>query len=448
MTGDVWCAKGKRVMNVRVRFAPSPTGHIHIGNIRTAVFNWLFARHHDGKFLIRIEDTDAQRSTPEAVLAIFDAMQWLGMDYDETPIYQSRRMEQYRETAIELVKKGFAYREDKGGTGRGECLVFRMRGEDISFQDEIRGKLCKKAEDIKDFVILRSDGTPVFHLANVVDDIFMGITHVIRGDDHMENTFRHIALFRALEAEAPRYAHLPMIVNAIGKPYSKRDGAAYIGEFRDAGFLPDTMFNFLALLGWSPGNDIEIMTRQEMIQYFELARVKPSPARFDMKKLEWMNNKYICMLPLNKFIEYAKQASSKVERGLDTSSEYFQRVCALLQSRTNTFDDVRQWGYFFTERIYYDEASVQKTLKKPEMRNILLQLKTLLETIEFTVLSIENAIHQVEQTYSIPQGKLNLPIRVAVTGISRGAGLYETMELLGKKRCIERLDYAIANLCG
>lgn len=436
-------------MNVRVRFAPSPTGHIHIGNIRVAIFNWLFARHHGGNFLLRIEDTDVQRSTPEAVRTIFDAMQWLGMDYDETPVYQSRRLEQYRETAIELVKKGFAYKEDKGGTGRGECVVFRMSGKDISFQDEIRGELRKKAEDIKDFVILRSDGTPVFHLANVVDDIFMGITHVIRGDDHMENTFRHIALFRALGAEPPRYAHLPMIVNANGKPYSKRDGAAYIGEFRDEGFLADTMFNFLALLGWSPGNDIEIMTRQEMIQYFELTRVKASPAKFDMKKLKWMNNKYICMLSLDKFLEYAKQAISKVEWGEGILfDEYFQRVCALLQSRTDTFDDVRQWGYFFTDKIYYDEASVQKTLKKPEMKNILLHLKTLLETIEFAVFSIENAIHQTEQTYSIPQGKLNLPIRVAVTGVSRGAGLYETMELLGKKRCVERLDYAIANLCG
>jgi glutamyl-tRNA synthetase len=441
-------AKGKDAMNIRVRFAPSPTGHIHIGNIRAAIFNWLFARHHNGKFLVRIEDTDAERSTPEAVSAIFEALEWLGMNYDEPPVYQSRRMDEYRQIAMELVRKNFAYMEDKGDTRRGKCIVFRMPGEDISFQDEIRGKLQKKAEDLKDFVILRSDGTPVFHLANVVDDIFMGITHVIRGDDHMENTFRHIALFRALGAEPPRYAHLPMIVNANGKPYSKRDGAAYVGEFRDAGFLPDALFNFLALLGWSPGNDIEIMTREQMIQYFDLARVKPSPARFDMKKLEWMNNKYICMLPLTRFVDYAKQAVSATGWNVDVSSEYFQRVCALLQSRTNTFDDIKQWGYFFKEEIDYDESAVQKTLKKPGMKDILSALKTLLETVDFTVNSIEDSIHKIEQAYSIPQGKLNFPIRIAITGISRGAGLYETMEILGKKRCIDRLNYAIANLCG
>ena len=211
---------------VRTRFAPSPTGQVHIGNIRAAIFNWLYARHAGGQFLLRIEDTDRARSTPEAVRAVLNAMEWLGLNWDTEPLYQSTRTTAHLAAAEELLRNGHAYKEDKGGTGQGECILFRMPGTDMGFHDEIKGDLAKKAADMKDFVIVRSNGTPVFHLANVVDDIHMQITHIIRGDDHVENTYRHVALFQALGAPVPKYAHLPMIVNAQGTPYSKRDGAA------------------------------------------------------------------------------------------------------------------------------------------------------------------------------------------------------------------------------
>ena len=281
---------------IRVRFAPSPTGKVHIGNIRAAIFNWLFARHVGGAFLLRVEDTDLERSTPEAIQALLDCMKWLGLDWDGEILYQTSQRAHHLEVAEDLLRRGLAYRENKGG--QGECVIFRMPKEGvIAYDDLVKGHLKKQAKDTQDFVIVRSDGSPVFHLANVLDDITQGVTHIIRGDDHVENTFKHIQLFKALGAPIPRYAHLPMIVNNQGKPYSKRDGAAFVGEFREQGFLPDALFNFLALLGWAPGDDREIMTRQEMAQAFDFAHCKASPARFDVKKLTWMNGEYVARQP-------------------------------------------------------------------------------------------------------------------------------------------------------
>jgi glutamyl-tRNA synthetase len=258
-------------VKVRTRFAPSPTGNVHIGNMRAAIYNWLFARHHGGEFLLRVEDTDRERSTPEAIQTLLDAMDWLKLDVDGEPLYQSTRMDAHLEAAELLLSKGLAYKEDKGGLGQGECVIFKMPGTDTSFEDGIKGTLSKAAENMQDFVIVRSNGTPVFHLANVLDDIEQGITHVIRGDDHIENTYRHIALYKALGASVPKFAHLPMIINAQGKPYSKRDGDAFVGDFKEKGFLSETLFNYLALLGWSPNDEGEVMTRDEMIAAFELA---------------------------------------------------------------------------------------------------------------------------------------------------------------------------------
>ena len=301
-------------MSVRVRFAPSPTGNVHIGNIRAAIFNWLFARHHEnGRFLLRIEDTDRERSTPEAVKAILNAMEWLGINYDEEPLYQSTQHVRHLEAAQQLLANGQAYKEDKGGTGQGECILFRMPGTDMAFHDEIKGDLRKEAKDMKDFVIVRSDGSPVFHLANVVDDITQNITHIIRGDDHVENTFRHVALYRALGAPVPRYAHLPMIVNAQGKPYSKRDGAAYVGQFREMGYSADALFNYLTLLGWSPGEDREKMSRAEIIAAFTLDRVKSAPAQMDLRKLTHMNGLYLAELPLDQFMTGVREFLARLD---------------------------------------------------------------------------------------------------------------------------------------
>lgn len=434
-------------MTVRVRFAPSPTGHVHIGNIRVAIFNWLFARHEGGKFLLRIEDTDRERHTREAVDILFDVMKWLGLDYDEEPVHQSERRDAHVAAAEELLAKGLAYKEDKGNTGKGECVIFKMPDEAMVFVDEIKGELRKEAKDMQDFVIVRSDGAPVFHLANIVDDIEMNVTHVIRGDDHMENTFRHVAVYRALGADMPKYAHLPMIINNQGKPYSKRDGDCFVGDFRDNGFLPEALFNYLAFLGWSPGDDREKLSRDELVELFTLDRVKSSPAQMDIKKLTNLNGQYVAELSRDTFIAAAKEslASHSWSDGLDES--YFASVCDLMQSRTHVYSYTERWKYFFSDDIEYEEKPVRKMLRKPGRQAALAILKEKLDSIDFTEDNIEGAIRETEKESDIKEGKLNQPIRVAVTGSSTGAGLYETMVLLSKDRCVVRLDYAIKNLC-
>ncbi len=433
-------------MSVRVRFAPSPTGNVHIGNIRTALFNWLFARHEGGQFLVRVEDTDRERSTPEAVQTVFDALNWLGIDHDEEPLYQSSRRDAHLTAADTLQEQELAYLEDKGDTGRGDCVVFKMPDEVATISDEIKGELTKQAEDLQDFVIVRSDGSPVFHLGNVVDDIEMGITHVIRGDDHLENTFRHVALYRALGAEPPTFVHLPMIVNEQGKPYSKRDGAAFVGEFRERGFLPEALFNYLALLGWSPGDDREVMTRDEMIQAFTLDRVKSGAAQMDMSKLEWMNGEHMRNLPVEEF--KAGFEAALAEGGIDVSSAddaYRAEVVALMQIRTNLYKDApADSGFFFTEDFDFDEKAMKKRLLKPDVPSLLTEMKSRLDALEsFDEAAIEAVVRDYAEANDMSTGKLVHPLRVAVSGISKGPGLFEMLAALGKERVSQRIDRAL-----
>ena len=427
-------------MSVRVRFAPSPTGQVHIGNIRAAIFNWLFARHSGGQFLLRVEDTDRERSTPEAVRTILAAMEWLGLTFDEEPLYQSTQHARHLEAAEQLLKAGLAYKEDKGGTGQGECIIFRMPGTDMGFHDEIKGDLNKKAEDMKDLVIVRSDGSPVFHLANVVDDITQGITHIIRGDDHVENTFRHVALYRALGAPVPRYAHLPMIVNAQGKPYSKRDGAAYVGQFAEMGYSPDALFNYLTLLGWSPGDDREKMTREEIIACFTLDRIKSSPAQMDLRKLTHMNGLYLNELPLDAFATGIRNHLATLDWGKSLDEALFLKVCRLLQSRTSLYTDSTAWKYLFVDPIEHDEKAVQKTLRKEGVKASLETVRSELAGSDFSEAAIEHAIRRAEAARGLGEGKLNQPLRIAVTGVTTGAGIYETMAIMGRDRSLARLD--------
>ncbi len=433
-------------MSVRVRFAPSPTGPVHIGNIRVAIFNWLFARHAGGCFLLRVEDTDRERSTPEAVAAMRAAMDWLGLTIDEAPLYQSARRDVHLAAAERLLAEGRAYRQDKGGTGRGEAIVFRMPGTDIAFTDEVRGALRKAAADLPDFVIVRSDGTPVFHLGNVVDDIDMGITHVIRGDDHLENTFRHVALYAALGATPPRFAHLPMIVNAQGKPYSKRDGAAYVGDFREQGYLPDALFNFLALLGWSPGDDREVMTRDEMIAGFTLDRVQSSPARLDLKKMEWMNGEYLRRMPREAFAAGFRQALEQAGlAGVDADPGYWAQVLALMQPRTRLFRDApADAGFYFTEAYPFDPEAARKRLWVAGVPEQLEALRTRLDALPaFTLETTEQALQATAEALGVEPKVLIHPLRVAVSGIAKGPGLYELLVALGRDRVRRRLDRAI-----
>jgi len=269
---------------------------------------------------------------------------------------------------------------------------------------------------------------------------------VIRGDDHIENTYRHVALYRALNADVPAYAHLPMIVNGQGKPYSKRDGDAYVGDFRDKGVHPAALFNTLSLLGWSPGDDREKMTRAEAVSLFSLDRIKSGPAQMDMKKLTHLNGLYIGELSLAAFMSDIKGFLPDPAWALD--GDFFSRVCALMQSRTRLYTDVRDWAYFFCEDFEYEEKAVRKQLMKEGSRAALSDLRGRLQDSEFGEDAIERVIHETEREMAIPEGKLNLPIRVAVTGISRGAGIYETLALLGRARSLQRLDRAVADLCG
>jgi len=435
-------------MTVRVRFAPAPTGQVHIGNIRAAIFNWLFARHEGGKYLLRIEDTDRERSTPEAVQTLMDSLRWLGLEPDEPPLYQSTRTSAHLEAAELLLKNGAAYEEDKGGTGQGKCVLFKMPGTAMSYHDLIKGDLRKEAADMKDFVIVRSDGSPMFHLANVVDDIHMNITHVIRGDDHVENTYRHLAMFQALGSPTPQYAHLPMIVNSQGKPYSKRDGAAFVGDFKEKGFWADAFFNYLMLLGWSPGDDKEKLDRHEAAKLFTLERVKNGPAQMDLKKLSFLNGRYIAELPPTQFSGVVRQFIGGGSWAGLMGDAYFTRVCALMQSRTVLFADAEKWKYFFTDNYPLDQAAIDKNLKKNNAKPVLIALRSGLAGIEFIAGEIEKTIRAVEKTAGLAEGKLNQPARVAVTGVPIGVGLYETMEVLGKERVLLRLDRTIESLVG
>ena len=436
-------------MTVRTRFAPSPTGHVHVGNIRAAIYNWLFARHAGGKFLLRIEDTDRARSTPEAVKTVLDAMEWLGLSCDEEPLSQSTRMEAHLAAAEELLSKGQAYKEDKGGTGQGECVVFKMPGADMSFHDEIKGDLSKKAEDMKDFVIVRSNGTPVFHLANVVDDIHMNITHVIRGDDHIENTYRHVALYEALGASVPKFAHLPMIVNAQGKPYSKRDGAAYVGDFREKGFLADALFNYLALLGWSPKDDREIMDWTDLVGAFEITGVTKTAAIFSPDKLKWMNWQYIRSLSDEELAEriapFLVAANLATEAELESRKEWLAKLARATKERLHVLTDIVSYSDFLFRDIEgYDEKGVKKRWSKPEAKKILQDLIEVLEGCEpFDEKTIEARCREYIEREGIKLAQLVHPARLALTGKTISPGFFETVELIGKENSLTRLQKAI-----
>jgi glutamyl-tRNA synthetase len=425
-------------MSVRVRFAPSPTGNVHIGNIRAAIFNWLFARHEGGTFLLRVEDTDRERSTQEAIDTLLGCMAWLGLDFDEPAVFQSKQMERHLAVADELISKGLAYKDNKGGGG--ECVIFRMPKEGrLEFTDQVKGTIKKKAEDTQDFVIVRSDGTPVFHLSNVVDDIDMAVTHVIRGDDHVENTFKHIELFKAIGAAVPQYAHLPMIVNNQGKPYSKRDGAAFVGEFKEQGYLPEALFNFLLLLGWAPGDDREVLTREEMISLFSLDRCKSSAARFDVKKLIWMNGEYIRRQPRE---VYASEFVSRVTAaGLSATGIDLAGIMDQMQIRTKFYSEIPgTCTYFFTDDYAFDPKGVEKRLKVEGVPALLDEVADKYAALSsFDLQSTHDVLAAMGEARGTGLGSMVHPVRVAASGLTEGPGLFEMLVLLGRDKVCARL---------
>ena len=435
---------------IRVRFAPSPTGKVHIGNIRAAIYNWLYARHTGGKFLLRVEDTDLERSTPEAIKALFECMEWLGLDWDEDVFYQTKNVRRHLEVVDRLLASGHAYKVEKtsreGKTG--VVTMFRMPKEGvIEFDDIVKGRMAKKAEDIQDFAIVRSDGSPIFHIANVVDDIDQRVTHIIRGDDHVENTFKHICIFRALGAEVPKYGHLSMIVNQQGKPYSKRDGAAFVGEFREQGYLPDALFNYLLLLGWNPGDDREVLTRDEMVRLFELEKVHVAAAMFDPKKLAWMNGEYIKQIPHGEFVgEVKARVSGLVSPVPDHDAAWWDYLADQLQPRTKFLNDIpAAVRCFVSDDFEFDQKAVDKRLKKPGVKELLLDLVQRFEKVgDWTAPALEAMVKELSQGNGM--GPWVHPIRVAVSGRGEGIGLFEMLQLLGREKTLERLRRAAETL--
>lgn len=434
--------------NVKVRFAPSPTGYLHIGGARTALFNWLFARHNKGVFLLRIEDTDQQRSTEEATQAILDSMKWLGLDWDEGPYFQSQRLPIYKQYAEKLVAEGKAF-YDTDAEGR-KAIRFKMQDGVTEINDLIHGTITFDTSLIEDFVILKADGFPTYNFACVVDDAGMGITHIIRGDDHISNTPKQIALYKAFGFKVPEFAHIPMILGEDGSRLSKRHGATSVTEYRDKGYLPHALVNFLALLGWSPGNDVEIISIPEMIEKFTLKRANKTSAQFNNIKLDWMNGQYIKNTPVEQLTAEVKKFFEK--SGVDMtriSAEWLFDFVKLYHERFKTFQDLLdQTRFFFTETIEYDRAAVDKFLKKEGVGELLKEVYSAISQVEnFDKKNLEDSLRALTEKLGVGFSKLAQPMRVAITGKSVSAGIFETMELLGKEKTLKRLDYAIKNLC-
>ena len=435
---------------IRVRFAPSPTGKVHIGNIRAAIYNWLYARHVGGKFLLRVEDTDLERSTPEAIQVLFECMEWLGLDYDEEVFYQTKNVKRHLEVVDRLIASGHAYKCEKtsrdGKTGT--VVMFRMPKEGvIEYDDIVKGHMAKKAEDIPDFAIVRSDGSPIFHIANVVDDIDQRVTHIIRGDDHVENTFKHICIFRALGAPVPKYGHLSMIVNQQGKPYSKRDGAAFVGEYREQGYLPEALFNYLLLLGWNPCDDREVLTRDEMIRLFELEKVHVTAAMFDPKKLAWMNGEYVKQIPHDTFKAELKSRVSGLKSSDVHDEAWWDYLVDQIQPRTKFLNDMPGNSLcFFTDDYPFDEKAVAKRLAKDGVKATLLDLVERFSKVDdWRASALEEMVKGLSQGQGM--GPWVHPIRVAVSGRGEGIGLFEMLQLLGKEKTLARLRAAADKYC-
>jgi len=470
---------------LRVRFAPSPTGYLHVGGARTALHNWLLARKYGGTFLLRIEDTDRARSTEESTRAIFEGLEWLGLTWDEEVTHQGANLARHRADAQRLLDAGAVYRcfctpaeleqrraeaEARGDAFKydrrcdrlapdeiqlrlaaGDAFVLRFRVPDGSteWDDLVHDRITFPNKDIEDFVILRSDGTPIYNMAVVSDDIDARVTLVMRGDDHISNTPKQILLYTALGAPLPVFAHLPMIHGTDGKKLSKRHGAMAVGDYRHEGILPSAMDNFLALLGWSPGGDIEVMTMQEMIERFSPDGLLKKASVFDLKKLEWMNGQHLNMLPVDQVEPLI--TPSIVESGLATQEwlaanrAWYMTLLELLRVRSRTVSDVvRQAAPYFGDAVELDSDAVAKQWKDPVTPELLSDARDALAAAsEWSAGTLEEALRGVAERRGLGAGKLFQPLRVALTGSSVSPGIFDVLMLLGRERSLARIDTAL-----
>ncbi|MFK7853161.1 MAG: glutamate--tRNA ligase [Granulosicoccus sp.] len=462
-------------MKVRTRFAPSPTGYLHIGGARTALFCYLFARKHGGEFVLRIEDTDTARSTDESVQAILDGMQWLGLEYDEGPIFQTQRFDRYREIVQKLLDEGHAYhcyctpaeldimreeatarkekpryngfwrdRKDPPPPGIDPVVRFRnpLNGK-VTIEDAVKGAIVIDNEELDDLVIMRSDGTPTYNLTVVVDDMDMQITHVIRGDDHINNTPRQINILEALGAQRPVYAHLPMILGEDGKRMSKRHGAVSVMQYQKDGYLPDALLNYLVRLGWSH-QDQELFTADEMRELFTLEAVNRSGSVFDDKKLDWVNQQYLQSIDAqqlgNALKPYLDQLGINTDAGAPLSS-----IANLLRDRAKTLKDMAESArYFYEAPVSYDEKAAKKQFKNATAPVLQTAAAGLDGIDSWDAETIQGVLDSSVESLSIGFGKLGQPLRLAITGGTQSPSLADTIALIEKAEVLERLHKAIA----
>ena len=430
---------------VRVRFAPSPTGFLHVGGARTALFNWLFARHNQGTFLLRIEDTDKSRERDQAVQVIYDGLRWLDLDWDEGagvggnygPYFQSERNAIYENYLQLLQTKGVVY-SDEG------ALRFRSARKSVIVDDLVCGRIEFDRSTDPDMTIRRPDGSWIFHFVNVVDDIEMKISHVIRGEDHLTNTAKHIEIYEALGVRPPRFAHIPLILNRDGSKMSKRDEGSSITSYIEQGYAPEGVRNYLCLLGWSPKDNREKIEIEEVIKLFDLATINRRNAAFDLDKCNWLNGQYVLQMPLGRFWELSEPFVRKA--GIPISDQrYLFKVLEIIKEKIKFFRDVPDWiGYFFTEKYAFDPDAVAKTLRSPEALGRLRRLRERYAAQEdWSAAGLEAALKELGAEIGCKTGDLVHPARVAVSGRSVGPSLYHMLEVMGQARALQRMDRAI-----
>lgn len=468
---------------IRVRFAPSPTGNLHIGGARTALFNWLFARHNSGKLILRVDDTDMERSTKESMMAILDGLKWLGLDWDEGPVYQSDRLEEYRKYAQKLIDEGKAYycfcskeelddmRQKAQKEGRppmytGKCRnlsadeiekfvregkkpVVRLKvpneGKTI-VHDLIRGDVEFDNSTFDDFIIMKSDNMPTYNFATVIDDYQMKISHIIRGEEHLSNTPKQILMYEALGFEIPQFAHVSMILAPDRSKLSKRHGATSVQEFKDSGYLPEAIINYITLLGWIPYNGEEIFDTSKSVSEFTLDRVSKNPAVYDIQKLTWINGHYIREYDINKLTEavipFLKDKNLISD---DFNYNYVKRIVNVVREREKTLVDLADaMSYYFSDITDYEEKGIKKYFMRDGVSDILKKAQDTLKNVElFNAHNTEEAYRKLIDELKISSGALFHPTRLAISGRTFGPGLFDIMELLGKERTIERINKAV-----
>ena len=467
-----------------VRFAPSPTGYLHIGGARTALFNYLFARGRGGKFLLRIEDTDRERSTPEATEAILEGLRWLGLGWDGEIVYQSEGIERHKQAAARLMEQGDAYRcfcppevlaqkrelamrekrdplydgtcralsaeesDEMAGSGKKFAVRFKTNEGRTTFDDLVHDEIGADNSTLDDFIIQRSDGTPTYMLAVVADDIEMGITHVIRGDDHISNTPKQILLYNALGKPVPRFGHVPLILGTDKKRLSKRHGATSLTDYRGQGFLAPSLFNFLALLGWSPGDDREIMSADELTAAFDLGGINKSNAIFDPQKLEWMNGQYLNAIDNATLLNIVRdQFESEGLLAAARDENHLHQALELAKGRCRvTGELVARCRFFFDVEIEFDPKAVKKIWKGESPKYLAIARDVLAGLDDWSEAGLEKALSPLAENLQIGAGKLIQPIRLAVTGTNVSPGIFETLAVIGKKLTLQRIEHALTEL--